>query len=275
MKWIQFCCDKLSGSSETGGSKFLNCQLGRAMDNSYSPVLSRNCPKCVLVFFRRGLPRMECNTSPVFLTLLSFAMTLLSLLCLRRILPFLGQMYFQLNCFLSSLAKENKCLFLLVRFSLMKTRSEVGFSGALLFNFLLSLYLLFLVLLETNLTIMLGVLFVFDLSSLWAISISSCDIFSSIFFSTFRTLLSVSALFSLSLMGIPFISKFCLLPYCSKSLISNSREDILFSSNWFFSLRELFSSLRPLISLCRCFTSMDTVLRVLAILHIGLELTQA
>jgi len=32
-------------------------------------------------------------------------------------------MYLQLNFFLSSLAKENKCLFLFVRFSLMKTRS--------------------------------------------------------------------------------------------------------------------------------------------------------
>jgi len=54
---IQFCCDKLSGSSETGGSKFLNCLLGPAMDTSYSPVLSRICPKCVVVFFfRRGLP---------------------------------------------------------------------------------------------------------------------------------------------------------------------------------------------------------------------------
>jgi len=80
---------------------------------------------------------------------------------------------------------------------------------------------------------MLGVLFVFDLLSLWAISVS-CDIFSSIFLSTVKTLLSVSALFSLSLMGVPCISKFCLLPYCSKSLISNSREDILSSSNWFF-----------------------------------------
>jgi len=70
-------------------------------------------------------------------------MTLLSLLCLRRILPLLVQMSFQLNFFLSSLAKENKSLFLLVRFSLMKTRSEVGFPGALLFNFLLSLCSLF------------------------------------------------------------------------------------------------------------------------------------
>ena len=183
--------------------------------------------------------------------------TLLSLLCLRKIIPLLVQMYFQLNFFLSSLAKENKCLFLFVRFSLMKTRLEIGFPGALLFNFFLSLWGLFLVLPETNLTIMLGVLFVFDLPSLWAILILSCDIFSSIFFSTVRSLLSVSALFSLSLMGIPWISKFCLLPYCSKSLISNSREDILFSSNWFFSLRELFSSLRPFISLCSCSTSMD------------------
>jgi len=33
------------------------------------------------------------------------------------------------------LAKENKCLFLFVRFSLMKTRSELGFLGALLFNY--------------------------------------------------------------------------------------------------------------------------------------------
>ena len=70
---------------------------------------------------------------------LRIAITLLSLLCLRRILPLLVQMYFQLNFFLSSLSKENKCLFLFVRFSLMKTRSELGFLGALLFNFLLSL----------------------------------------------------------------------------------------------------------------------------------------
>ena len=43
-------------------------------------------------------------------------MTLLSVLCLRRILPLLVQIYFQLNFFLSSVAKENKCLFLFVRF---------------------------------------------------------------------------------------------------------------------------------------------------------------
>jgi len=88
------------------------------------------------------------------------------------------------------------------------------------------------------------------------------------FLSTVKTLLSVSELFALSLMGIPCISKFCLLPYCSESLISNSREDILFSSNWFFCLRELFSSLRPLISLCSCSTFIGTALRVLARLEI-------
>ena len=63
-------------------------------------------------------------------------MTLLSLLCLRRIVC---PNVFPVKFFLSSLAKENKCLFLFVRFSLMKTLSEVGFPGALLFNFLLSL----------------------------------------------------------------------------------------------------------------------------------------
>ena len=97
-----------------------------------------------------------------------------------------------------------------------------------------------------------GVLLVFDLPSLWAISL--CDMFSSIFLSTVKTLLSVSELFSLSLMGIPCISKFCLLLYCSKSLISNSREDILSSSKWFFFLVNYFLLLRPLISSCRCST---------------------
>jgi len=63
---------------------------------------------------------------------LLIAITLLSLLCLRRILPLLVQMYLQLNFFLSSLAKENKCLFLFVRFSNHQVQCNIPTFEALL-----------------------------------------------------------------------------------------------------------------------------------------------
>ena len=74
------------------------------------------------------------NTDTNYFTVIAFSEMNPSLLV---------QMYFQSKLF-SSLFKENKCLFLCVRFSLMKARSQVGFPEALCFNFFLYLQILFL-----------------------------------------------------------------------------------------------------------------------------------
>jgi len=94
---------------------------------------------------------IRCRSSSVWIV-----MTASFSFFLRWILPLLVHRYFHCKSFLFWLAWASKCFLQLVRFSFIKTLSLRGSSNSADFSFFLVLYMLFLVFLAMNLTIILG-----------------------------------------------------------------------------------------------------------------------